>query len=106
MREKAIEQKLVMEAKRRGGVALKFTSPGTTGVPDRLVLLSGGRMGFVEVKAPGKKPRPLQERRIEQLRKLGYYTAIIDNTNQIDGVLDKIEAIRKIRITPMGGDAL
>ena len=92
MREKAIEKKLVMAAKRRGGMAVKFTSPGTNGMPDRLVLLPKGRMGFVELKAPGKKPRLLQELRMRQLRRLGFYAAVIDGTEQIGGVLDEIQA--------------
>ena len=92
MREKAIEKKLVMVAKRRGGMAVKFTSPGTNGMPDRLVLLPKGRMGFVELKAPGKKPRLLQELRMRQLRRLGFYAAVIDGPEQIGGVLDEIQA--------------
>ena len=63
MREKTIEAKLVTAAKRLGGLALKFVSPGFDGVPDRLVLLPGGRLAFIELKAPGKKLRPLQVRR-------------------------------------------
>ncbi len=92
MREKTIEHKLVMETKRRGGMAVKFTSPGMNGMPDRLVLLPKGRMGFVELKAPGKKPRLVQELRIRQLRRLGFYAAVVDGVDQIGGVLDAIQA--------------
>ena len=59
-KEKIIEQKLVREVKERGGICPKLTSPGFDGMPDRIVLLPRGRMAFVEVKAPGEKPRPLQ----------------------------------------------
>lgn len=59
MREKLIEQKLVKAVKAAGGLCPKFVSPGMAGMPDRLVLLPGSRLAFVEVKAPGKKPRPL-----------------------------------------------
>ncbi|MEE3396983.1 MAG: VRR-NUC domain-containing protein, partial [Succiniclasticum sp.] len=58
--EKQIEQKLVTETRKKGGLAVKFVSPSFSGMPDRLVLLPHGVMGFVEVKAPGKKPRLLQ----------------------------------------------
>lgn len=92
MREKNIEHKLVMDTKVRGGIAVKFTSPGMTGVPDRLILLPKGRAGFVEVKAPGKKPRLLQEYRMKQLRELGFPVFVIDGTEQIGGVLDEIQA--------------
>lgn len=53
MREKAIEQKFVAAVKAAGGLAVKFTSPGFDGVPDRMALLPDGKMAFVEVKAPG-----------------------------------------------------
>ena len=88
--EKQIEQKLVRMAAAKGGVALKFVSPGCDGVPDRLVLFPGGKAGFVELKAPGKKPRPLQLRRIHQLRKLGFPVFVADGLEQIDEVLRKI----------------
>jgi hypothetical protein len=91
MREKIIEQKLAAAVKQAGGVALKFVSPGFDGMPDRLVLLPGGRIAFVEVKAPGKKPRPLQLARHRLLRKLGFQVYIIDNADQIGGMLDAIE---------------
>lgn len=63
MREKTIEAKLVQAVRTKGGLALKFTSPGFDGVPDRLVLLPGGKIAFIELKAPGKTLRPLQVRR-------------------------------------------
>ena len=72
MLEKTLEHKFVTEVKRVGGLALKFVSPGFDGVPDRLVLLPGGKLGFVEVKAPGKRPRPLQLARHRLLRRLGF----------------------------------
>lgn len=59
MREKEVEAALVKAAKKRNGVALKFVSPGLSGVPDRLVLLPDGKIGFIELKAPGKKMRLL-----------------------------------------------
>ena len=92
MRESTIEKKLVTEAKARGGMAAKFVSPGMNGMPDRLVMMPGGRIGFVELKAPGKKPRLVQELRMRQLRRLGFYAVVIDGTEQIGGVLDEIQA--------------
>ena len=90
MREKSIEQKLVWAVKQRGGICPKFTSPGYDGMPDRLVLLPHGRMAFIEVKAPGKKPRPLQINRHELLRKLGFKVFILDEPEKIGGILDEI----------------
>ena len=90
MREKTIEKKLVIAIKDMGGIAPKFMSPGLDGMPDRIVLLPGGRMGFVEVKAPGKVPRPLQEARHRMLRMLGFKVYVLDTVDQIGGILDAI----------------
>ncbi len=92
MREKDIEKKLVQATKNMGGIAPKLVSPGFDGMPDRLLLLPGGRIAFVELKAPGKAPRPLQEVRIRQLRGLGFRVYVIDNTEQIGGVLREVSA--------------
>ena len=78
MREKDIEQALVARVKAMRGIAPKFTSPGFDGMPDRLALLPGGRVGFVELKAPGKKPRALQMARHRLLRRLGFKVYVID----------------------------
>ena len=91
MREKLIEQNLVQAVHRMGGLAPKFISPGWAGAPDRLVLLSSGRLAFVEVKAPGKILRPLQVRRKGQLEALGFRVYVIDRPEQIGGVLDEIQ---------------
>lgn len=90
MREKTTEQKLVKAIKNIGGVAPKFVSPGFDGMPDRIVLLPGGRIAFVEVKAPGCKPRPLQVSRHEMLRKLGFKVYVLDDERQIGGIIDGI----------------
>ncbi len=94
MNEKSIEQKLVLAVKNMGGIAPKFVSPGFDGMPDRLILLPGGRIAFVEVKASGKKPRPLQLARHKLLRDLGFKVY----------VLDSVAGIEKI-LSDMGGDA-
>ena len=91
MREKHIEKELAARTRVMGGIAPKFTSPGFDGMPDRLVLLPGGRMGFVELKAPGKKSRALQEARHRLLRRLGFKVYVIDEINQIDSVLEGID---------------
>ena len=92
MREKQIEQKLVKATKNMGGIAPKFVSPSFDGMPDRIVLLPGGHIGFVEVKAPGEKPRPLQLSRHGLLQRLGFKVYVIDNEQQIGGLLDEIRA--------------
>lgn len=92
MKEKYIEQKLVTAVKKLGGICPKFTSPGLDGVPDRLVLLPGGKMAFIELKAPGEKMRPLQVRRKKQLERIGFRVYCIDNTTQIGGILNEIQS--------------
>ena len=91
MREKSIEKKLVNAVRGMGGIAPKFVSPSFDGMPDRIVLLPGGHIGFVEVKAPGEKPRPLQLSRHGLLRRLGFKVYVLDNEHQIGGLLDEIQ---------------
>jgi hypothetical protein len=88
--EKDIERKLVKETKACQGMCLKFTSPSLTGVPDRIVLLPRGKIGFVEVKRPGERPRPIQVKRIEELRELGFKVFVLDDEKDIDEILKKI----------------
>ena len=92
MREKTIEQKLVKAVKATGGIAPKFTSPGFDGMPDRLILLPGGRLAFVEVKCKGKKPKPLQEARHGMLQRLGFKVFLLDQVEQIGEILNAIQA--------------
>jgi hypothetical protein len=90
MREKSIEKKLVNAVRGMGGIAPKFVSPGYDGMPDRIVLVPGGHMAFVEVKAPGEKPRALQLARHEMLRRLGFKVYVLDDEQQTGGILDAI----------------
>jgi hypothetical protein len=90
MREKAIEHKLVKAVKAEGGMCPKLVSPGTDGMPDRMVLLPEAHIGFVEVKAPGEQPRPLQVRRHEKLRELGFQVSVLDDPEQIAGIIKAV----------------
>lgn len=92
MREKTVESKLVKAVKAMGGLAPKFISPGLDGVPDRLVLLPGGKMAFIELKAPDKKLRPLQVRRKKQLESLGFLVYCMDRPEQIGVILSEIQS--------------
>jgi len=104
IREREIELKLRKATAERGGLCLKCAPQGWAGAPDRMVLLPQGRMGFVEVKAPGQRPRPLQVARHRQLAALGYVVVTIDHPGQITGVLDLIEGVAQPpAITPNHG---
>lgn len=91
MREKQIERQLTLMAKKAGGIAPKFVSPGFAGMPDRLVLLPGGVFAFAELKAPGMKPRTLQVARHEMLRRMGFKVYVIDGVEQIGGMIDELQ---------------
>lgn len=92
MREKQVEQKLIRAVKDRGGICPKLVSPGFDGMPDRMVLLPGGRLGFVEVKAPGRTARPLQVLRHRLLMGLGFRVYVLDDPRKIGGILDEIQS--------------
>ncbi len=92
MREKQIEQKLVQAVRKKGGLCLKFVSPNFDGMPDRLILFPHGKIAFAELKAPGKKPRPLQIARHKILMKLGFRVYVIDSAEQIGVMLDEIQS--------------
>ena len=90
--EHEIEKKLVKRVNEVGGMALKFVSPGTSGGPDRLVLIAIGKIAFVEVKAPGEKPRPLQIRMINKIRKLGFKVYVLDDVMKIGVIINEIQS--------------
>ena len=91
MLERDVEKALVSAAKKAGGIAPKFTSPGTAGMPDRLVILPEGKVCFVELKAPGQKPRPIQTRQMDRLTQLGCMVRTIDHPNQIQELIHEIQ---------------
>lgn len=84
MLESRIEKIFRTKIKKHGGKALKFVSPGWAGAPDRLVLLPGGYMLFAELKAPGHVFKPLQSKRAEELRELGFTVYKIDSVEAIN----------------------
>lgn len=90
MRERQIEIKLRDAVKVRGGLALKFTSPGTAGVPDRIVLIPGGSVYFVELKAPGKSLSPKQVKMATVLERLGHKVRVIDSIEQVKGFMEEL----------------
>lgn len=90
MREREVEKKLILEVKKRGGLCEKWTS-GTVGWPDRIIILPDGKIGFVEVKRPGEKPRAIQVHRHECLKRLGARVYVLDTPDDIGGILDGIQ---------------
>ena len=84
MEENRVERKLIKQVEKIGGKAYKWNPTGVIGVPDRMVLLPGGKVIFVELKAPGKKLRKIQEFRAYELRKLGFQVECLDTVEKVD----------------------
>lgn len=89
MREKDVEQRLIDGAEALGGTAIKFT--GARGLPDRIVLLPGGRIAFVEVKRPGQRARKLQEYWLGVFARYGFRTAVVSTPSEVDTLLRGME---------------
>lgn len=94
--EKEIESYFVRRCASAGALAMKFNSVSASGVPDRIVFLSSGEVRLVELKAPGKKPRPLQRVMFKRFAKLGHRVLVIDSREAVDKFVDSIR----------GGDAV
>ena len=91
MLEKEIEKELCQRVRNElGGLALKFVSPGWSGVPDRIVLVPAGRIYFIETKAPGKKLRKLQEYVCGQISRLGFTVLRIDTKERVEDFLREV----------------
>jgi len=86
--EKLIEKTLAAEVKSLGGWSLKLLCQFVSGLPDRLVLLPGGIIFFVEVKSTGKKPTAVQRLVHEKLRRLGFRVEVIDSLKQLNEILN------------------
>jgi len=86
-----VEKAFVDAVKAAGGAALKFTSQTINGVPDRLVLLFGGKAAFVELKAPGRQMRLLQRKRRQHLEALGFPVFCVDRLEQINPVIKALQ---------------
>lgn len=84
MNEKLIERKLSERVRSKGGIALKLYSAYFTGLPDRLILMPGGRTYFAELKTTGKKPTARQLAVHEMLRDMGFRVDVIDSQEDIE----------------------
>lgn len=93
MRERDIEKYLREQVKAAGGKAYKWNSPGNSGVPDRIVIMPGNRITFVELKAPGGKPTKLQLVQHKRLREMGCDVRVIDSIEQVDELLQELTGV-------------
>lgn len=104
MRENEVEKQFVEAVRAAGGQALKFTSQSMNGVPDRLVLLLGGKCAFVELKAPGKQMRILQRKRRLQLEALGFPVFCVDRPEQIQPAIHALICWKPGEPIPQGSE--
>lgn len=88
--EKVLERKLRDEVARRGGLAVKLYSAYNTGMPDRMVLMPGGRVWFVELKSTGRKPTPLQRMTIDRWRGMGFDVSVVDSQQTLDDFIGRL----------------
>lgn len=91
MCENSIERRLVTEVERVGGWCLKLPAIHNAGLPDRICLFPGGRILFVELKAPGKKPREIQLFMHRKIRALGFRVEVVDTPEQIKKIIKEYE---------------
>lgn len=89
--EKAIERYLVEQAKTNGLLCLKYSNPNMVGYPDRLLVLPGGSVIWVELKSKGRKPTKIQQIRMTELNGMGHLVRVIDNKADIDELIKTIK---------------
>lgn len=99
MLESSVEKHLVDECAKRGIRALKLKTPGRRNAPDRMLLIpkgilptypDHGTVVFIELKAPGKKPRVGQMREMNRLHDEGFMCHVCDSKPKVDAVLKLI----------------
>ena len=88
--ESQLEENLCKKIKKLGGMALKFMSPGRAGVPDRIILMPGGKIYFVEMKSSNGPVNPIQEYIFEKFEELGFKVHILNSEQTIENFLKKV----------------
>jgi len=91
MTEKTLERNLRDRVKDMGGLAIKVWPVSMTGLPDRLILMPGGKVHFAELKSPGERPKPHQLAAHRLLRDLGFTLAVIDSAETLKTFLEGIK---------------
>lgn len=94
MREREIEKKLRLGVINKGGECYKWTSPNNRGVPDRIVIMPGGKVYFVEVKAEDGKLSPVQKAQLRRLNKLGCRVRVLYGLAEVDSFLQELDRVK------------
>ena len=88
--ERDIERYLVRRVAERGGAAYKWVSPGHVGVADRIVMLPGGRVWFVELKTVKGRLSPLQKVFAADMARMGMNYAVLRSKGEVDELLQRV----------------
>ena len=91
MKESTIEARLVREVRKRGGLCYKFTSPGSPGVPDRIVILPGGITVYVELKTEVGRLANIQKWQISEIQKRGATVRVLKGMEQVLAFLEEVD---------------
>lgn len=90
MKESQIEAKLVRMVRDMGGLCFKFTSPGSPGVPDRLILLPGGRVVFTELKTEVGRLAAIQKWQISEMQKHGADVRVLKGLAEVNAFVEEV----------------
>lgn len=90
MTEAQIEQKLGKQIKNKGGLYYKFVSPGSTGVPDRVVIAPGGKVIFIELKTESGKLSTMQAIQISRLKAVGADVRVVCGVEQAKAFVEEV----------------
>lgn len=91
MKESQVERRLVEGVKKLGGMCVKFVSPGTPGVPDRLIITATGRIIFAELKTETGRLQKIQQYTIGEMQKRGADVRVVKGLDQVKALLEEIE---------------
>ena len=90
MRESRVESYLREQVREKGGRCYKWVSPGNIGVPDRIAMIPGGKIGFIECKRPTRDASKTQQIQLDLLADLGFMAFVVENQREVDTVIRKI----------------
>lgn len=90
VKESQIERHLVDGVRSLGGMCIKFVSPGTLGVPDRIIITATGRVIFVELKTEIGRLAKIQQYTIGEMQKRGADVRVVKGLAQVRDLLAEI----------------
>ena len=96
--ENIVERKLCDGVKAIGGKAYKLISPGSNGIPDRLVCLPGGRVIFVELKSPSGELSKQQKHRIAELLRMGQQVYVLYSVADVNAFLETVKGVIPVEV--------